>query len=73
MSVAFHKLLENNFDAPNPGDIESFGVVSVIFTDHSSHNSVLQEVIQKLAHAGFAPEKEIKEEWLTLLKSELEK
>lgn len=46
--------------------------VEIMFDDGISHNGILQQVVEKLEAAGFASAKEIKEEWLTLLKVELE-
>jgi len=46
--------------------------VEVVFDDKISHNGILQQVVEKLEMAGFASAQEIKEEWLTLLKVELE-
>lgn len=46
--------------------------VEVVFDDKISHNGILQQVVEKLEAAGFASAQEIKEEWLTLLKVELE-
>lgn len=60
-------MLENNYEASGIGEREQFGVVSVLFHRNSSHNSVLQEFIQKLAHSGFASEEEIRSEFKNLL------
>lgn len=46
--------------------------VSIQFDDNMSHYAVLWQVITALAKKGFATRKEIAEEWLTLLKSEVE-
>ena len=42
--------------------------IGIHFDEASSHSEVLSQVINKLSKAGFAPKKEIKEEWEMLLK-----
>lgn len=51
------------------GEIKS---VTIHFDGGTSHYAVLYQVITGLAKKKFAPEKEILQEWLTLLKVELD-
>ncbi len=46
--------------------------IGVFFDVGSSHKGLLEQVVQKLVVAGFATEREIKTEWLTLLQVELQ-
>ena len=51
------------------GDISTPKVktVAIVFDGDTSHTSVLSQAINGLTRAGFASEKEIKEEWAALL------
>lgn len=61
-------MVENNMENDlGERRLKGLSVISVLVHDDSSHSSVLEEVIQKLAHAGFASEEEIREEWHNLL------
>lgn len=69
--MKYRSMIENNPDFDHK--IEGLEVVSITFHDGSSHLGLLTQVVEKLAAHGFASEKEIKQEWSTLLQVELEK
>lgn len=64
----YKSLPDNKIIDPKNYNLQS---ISIVFNDSVSHNFVLQQVVDKLVEAGWAPEEEIKEEWLTLLKTNL--
>lgn len=53
--------------ADNKLGMDGVQSISLEFNGEVSHNYILTQVIEKLSKAGFASEKEIREEWSNLL------